>query len=60
MGVTSLALKHGQELIRLHEAHKLLKRLSMSLAQRVQMQELRPYPVILFVKLRSKLGALCW
>ena len=27
----------------------------MSLTQRVQMQELRPYPFILFVKLRGKL-----
>ena len=52
LGVISLPLKHRQKFIRLHEAHKLLKRFPMSLTQRIQMQELRSYPFILFVKLR--------
>lgn len=59
-GVILLTLKHGHELLFLHEAHKLLKRFSMSLTQRVQMQELRPYPFILFVKLRGESRALFW
>jgi len=52
LGVISLTLKHRQKFIRLHEGHKLLMRFPMSLTQRIQMQELRSYPFILFVKLR--------
>lgn len=60
LDIISLALKHGHELLCLHKAHKFLKRFSMSLTQRIQMQELRPYPFILFVKLRGEPRALFW
>lgn len=60
LGVISLTLKHRQEFIRLHEAHKLLKRFPMSLTHRIQMQQLRSYPFILLVKLRRKLRTLFW
>ena len=60
LGVISLTLKHRQKFIRLHEGHKLLMRFPMSLTQRIQMQELRSYPFMLFVKLRRQLRTLFW
>ncbi len=60
LGVILLPPKQGHELLCLDEAHKLLKRFAVSLTHRVQMQELRPYPFILFIKLGGELPALFW